>query len=211
MLRRISLLIFIVILVQSCYFLGPSPRKRLRLATQEKPLDVAIVPGLPLYNGQWDTLLKTRILWSVYLYKKGYVKKVLYSGNAVYTKWIEGLSMAEYAQKLGVKKEDIIIDTIAEHSKENLYYGNEIAKRCGLSSVAVASDPVQCAMLYKFARKRLDNKVYFLPVIFDSIRSDFSVNVPIDTNLNRKHNFIPIELRETPAERLKGTRGKKIK
>lgn len=209
--RKISWIIFIAVLMQSCYFLGPSPRKRLRLATKEKPLDVAIVPGLPLYNGQWDTLLKTRILWSVFLYKKGYVKKILYSGNAVYTKWIEGHSMAEYAQKLGVEKNDIIIDTLAEHSTENLFYGCEIAKQYGLKRVALASDPFQCAMLYKFAKKKIDNKVHFLPVIFDSIRNSFGVEVRVDTNLHKKYNFIPIEERESATERLKGTRGKKIR
>jgi uncharacterized SAM-binding protein YcdF (DUF218 family) len=211
MLRKISLFIFIGLVLQACYFLGPSPRKRLRLATKEKPLDVVIVPGLPLYNGQWDTLLKTRILWSVYLYKKGYAKKILYSGNAVYTKWIEGLTMAQYAEKLGVDKADIIIDTMAEHSTENLFYGNELAKKYGCENVALASDPFQCAMLYKFARKKIANKVHFLPVIFDSIRNTFGVEVKIDTNLNKKYNFISIEERESASQRLKGTRGKKIK
>jgi len=209
--RKISALILIALVVQSCYFLGPSPRKRLRSAARMKPIDVAIVPGLPLYNGQWDTLLKTRILWSVFLYKKGYVKKILFSGSAVYTKWKEGHAMAEYAEKLGVQRKDIIVDTMAEHSTENLFYGNELAKKHGCKTVALASDPFQCAMLYKFARRKIDNKVHFLPVIFDSIKNSFSINVPVDTNLYKKPNFIPIEERQTAAERLKGTRGKKIR
>ncbi len=211
MLKRISIFFIGIFLLHSCYLLGPSPRKRLRQCEKMKPLDVAIVPGLPLYGGQWDTLLKTRILWSVYLYKTGVVKNIIYSGNAVYTKWFEGKAMADYAKQLGVKEEHIFVDTIAEHSTENLFYGNELANREGFKTVALASDPFQCGMLYKFSRKRLDKRIYLLPVIFDSIQKSFNVNVVLDTNKNVKPGFIPIEERQTQKERLKGTRGKNIK
>lgn len=209
--RKISIVIFAVFLFQACYLLGPSPRKRLKQCAAIKPLDVAIVPGLPLYNGQWDTLLKTRMLWSVYLYKRGYVKNIIFSGNAVYTKWREGNCMADIAKKLGVKEENIFVDTIAEHSTENLFFGNELAKQHGFRTIALASDPFQCGMLYKFARKRMDTKVHFLPVIFDSIQNNFAVNVILDTTQNIKPNFIPLEERQSKSERLNGTRGKNIK
>jgi uncharacterized SAM-binding protein YcdF (DUF218 family) len=175
------------------------------------PIDVAIVPGLPLFHGQWDTLLKTRMLWSVYLYKKGYVKNIIFSGNAVYTKWREGNCMADIAKKLGVKEEHIFVDTIAEHSTENLFYGNELAKQKGFKTVALATDPFQCGMLHKFARKQMDTKIHFLPVIFDSIQNGFNVNVILDTTLNIKPGFIPLEERQSQKDRLKGTRGKNIK
>jgi uncharacterized SAM-binding protein YcdF (DUF218 family) len=197
--------------LQACYLFGPSPRKRLSQCEKIKPIDVAIVPGLPLFHGQWDTLLKTRMLWSVYLYKKGYVKNIIFSGNAVYTKWKEGCCMADIAKKLGVKEEHIFIDTIAEHSTENLFYGNELAKKNGFKTVALASDPFQCGMLYKFARKKMDANIYFLPVIFDSIQNIFNVNVVLDTMMNVKQGFITLEERHSQIERLKGTRGKNIK
>lgn len=209
--RKISIAILTVFLLQACYLLGPSPRKRLKQCSGIKPLDVAIVPGLPLYHGQWDTLLKTRMLWSVYLYKKGYVKNIIFSGNAVYTKWREGNCMADIAKKLGVEEEHIFVDTIAEHSTENLFYGNELAKRNGFRTVALASDPFQCGMLYKFARKKMDTKIHFLPVIFDSIQNNFGVNVILDTTQNIKPGFIPLADRQSQTQRLKGTRGKNIK
>jgi len=83
--------IVFILMVQSCYFLGPSPKQRLAKALATDTIDVAIVPGLPLYKGKWDTLLKSRLLWSEFLYRKKYVKHLIYSGNAVYTPWIEGL------------------------------------------------------------------------------------------------------------------------
>ncbi len=211
MLRKISIFFIGIFVLHSCYLLGPSPRKRLSQCGKIKPLDVAIVPGLPLYNGQWDTLLKTRILWSVYLYKRGYIKNIIFSGNAVYTKWREGNCMADIAKKLGVSEEHIFVDTIAEHSTENLFYGNELAAKKGFKTIALASDPFQCGMLHKFARKKMKTKIYFLPVIFDSIQKDFNVNVVLDTTLNIKPGFVPLEERQSKKQRLNGTRGKNIK
>ena len=78
----------------SCMFLNSTQRKYYHNASKIKPIDVVIVPGLPLYNGKIDTLLKSRILWSEFLYNKGVVSTILYSGDAVYTPWVEGESMA---------------------------------------------------------------------------------------------------------------------
>src|ERR1043165_1585549 len=121
--KHILYFLFIT-LFSSCIFLGIRQNKHYKSVEGIKPVDVIIVPGLPLYGGQWDTLLKARIIWSDFLYKKGIASKVLYSGNAVYTKWKEGPSMALYAAQLGISNDHILIDTIAEHSTENLYYGN---------------------------------------------------------------------------------------
>lgn len=208
---RFFIITVCVLLFSSCFFLGPSPRKRLQQIEAIKPVDVVIVPGLPLYKGQWDTLLKARILWSQYLYRKGLAKNILYSGNAVYTKWMEGPSMALFAKQLGVKEEHILIDTIAEHSTENLYYGYLQAKQLGYKTIAVATDPFQCAMLHKFAKKNFNETIYLLPIVYDSIRVSMQTELQIDTTLTCKKNFIPLEERQAYKDRLKGTRGKNIK
>jgi hypothetical protein len=197
--------------LSSCFFLGPSPKKRLQKIADIKPVDVVIVPGLPLYHGQWDTLLKTRMLWSEFLIKKGYAKHVLYSGSAVYTPWMEGPSMALIAQQLGIDSAQILVDTIAEHSTENLHYSYLMAKAKGFQTIAVATDPFQCAMLHKFSKKNFEEEIYFLPVIYDSIKARTNVEVRIDTTLTKKKNFRSLEERQGYKDRLKGTRGKEIK
>jgi len=197
--------------LSSCFFLGPSPKKRLQKVGELKPLDVAIVPGLPLYQGQCDTLLKTRMLWSEFLIKKGYAKHVIYSGNAVYTPWMEGPSMALIARQLGIDSSRIFVDTLAEHSTENLHYSYLMAKAKGFQHIAVATDPFQCAMLHKFAKKNFEEEIYFLPVIYDSIKARTGVEVRIDTSLTKKKNFKSLEERQGYKERLKGTRGKQLK
>ncbi|MES2762861.1 MAG: YdcF family protein [Bacteroidota bacterium] len=208
---RILIFVLSLAFFCSCFFLGPSPRKRLQIAESVKPIDIAIVPGLPLYHGKWDTLLKSRMLWSAYLYKKGIVSNVLYSGNAVYTPWIEGPSMALLANQLGVPNEHIVIDTIAEHSTENLFYGYVMAKALGYKNIAIATDPFQCAMLHKYAKKHFKETIYFIPIVYDSIRPQMSIELEIDTTITVKKNFIPIEQRLDYKDRFKGTAGKSIK
>lgn len=205
------LLISILLFFSSCYFLGPSSTKRLKQVSAIKPIDVAIIPGLPLENGSWDTLLKARLLWSEFLLKKGYVKHVLYSGAAVYTPWTEGSSMALYALGLGIDSSQILVDTLAEHSTENLYYGYQMARQKGFKTIAIATDPFQCFMLHKFARKNFEEPIYFLPIIYDSIAVRTSFEYKIDTSLTQKKNFVSIVERENYRSRYKGTRGKKIK
>jgi vancomycin permeability regulator SanA len=208
---RIIFFIFCFISLSSCFFIGSSQNRDYKKAEQMKPIDVIIVPGLPLYNGQWDTLLKARIIWSDYLYKKGIASNVLYSGNAVYTKWREGPSMALFAAQLGIKNENILIDTIAEHSTENLFYGYQLAKEKGFKTIAVATDPFQCSLLNKYAKKHFKETIYFIPIIYDSIRDEMKIQLQIDSTLNIKPNFIPLEERQDYKERLNGTRGKHIK
>jgi hypothetical protein len=208
---RIFFFIIYLSLFSSCFFSGNSQNRELRKAEQRKPIDVIIVPGLPLYKGQWDTLLKARILWSDFLYKKGIVSNIIFSGNAVYTQWREGPSMALYAEQLGIKNENIFIDTIAEHSTENLFYGYKLAKEKGFKSIAVATDPFQCNLLNKYAKKHFNETIYFIPIIYDSIRNEMKIDMKIDTTLNKKPNFIPLEERQDYKERLNGTRGKHIK
>lgn len=208
---KLILFFLCTLLLSSCFFLGPTPRKLLQKAELVKPIDVAIVPGLPLYHGEIDTLLKSRMLWSAYLYKKGIVSNVLFSGDAVYTPWMEGPSMALCAEQIGIEKQHIIIDTIAEHSTENLYYGYALAKKLGYKTIAIATDPFQCALLHKYARKHFNETIYFIPIIYDSIRPLMGIKMEIDTTLTLKKNFISIDQRLDYKNRMQGTRGKNIK
>ncbi|MBI3518291.1 MAG: hypothetical protein HY062_02895 [Bacteroidetes bacterium] len=102
--------------------------------------------------------------------------------------------------------------TIAEHSTENLYYSYHQAKQLGYKTIAIATDPFQCAMLHKYARKNFKETIYFIPIVYDSIRQQMgAVELQIDTTLTVKKNFIPIEERLDYKERFKGTTGKNIK
>jgi vancomycin permeability regulator SanA len=79
-------------------------QKKFNKALYQTPYDAIIVPGVPLENGMWSPTMKARVYWSVYLYKKGIAKNIIYSGSAVYTPYIEAQVMALYAEQLGVPK-----------------------------------------------------------------------------------------------------------
>src|SRR6185436_13962436 len=87
-------------------------KKSLKLA----PYDAVIIPGIPFENNNWNFIMKSRVLWSVYLYKQGYVKNIIYSGSAVYSPYVEAKIMAMYAIEFDVPREHIFVESSAEHS-----------------------------------------------------------------------------------------------
>ena len=117
------------------------------------PYDALIVPGIPFENGNWSFLMKSRVMWSVFLYRQGYAKNLIYSGSAVYSPYVEAKVMAMYAEKMGVPKEHIFVEVNAEHSTENVYYSSLIAKKNGFRKIALATDKFQSRSLAEFLPK----------------------------------------------------------
>ncbi|MBK7762172.1 MAG: YdcF family protein [Bacteroidetes bacterium] len=180
------------------------------LVKRNPKFDAIIVPGVPLNNGTWDSVMKARVLWSVHLFTKGIAKNIIYSGGAVYTPYYEATVMGLYAQKLGVPAKNIYYDTIAKHSTENVYYSYLIALENKFSSIALATDPFQSILLRKFTKKRFASYIQHIPISFDTIRNMKIRDVQIDTQAAACKQFIPIAVRESFIYRLKGTLGRHL-
>lgn len=206
----IILTLSILLSLNSCMLFRPGPNARLKEIAKTEPLDVIIVPGVPIENGKWDPVMKARVMWSAFLVKKGYAKNVIYSGAAVYSPYVEGKAMALYGEALGLDKKNIYIDTIAEHSTENIYYSYKLAKSLGFKKIGLASDPFQCSMLYRFTRQRFKTKIYHVPVVFDTVQKLDHKDPEINVELARKANFVSIVDSQTKRYRWRGTRGKNI-
>ncbi len=174
-----------------------------------KPVDAIIVPGVQ-YNGlKWNTVMKWRVYWSVYLYKRGLTKNIIYSGSAVYSPYNEATIMALYAEKMGVPKEHIFIETKAEHTTENLYYGYELAKEKGFKNIAFATDPFQSNMISPYVQKfNLD--VSLVPIAIPILQKIEMRDFEIESSKAYQLNFISIEIRETPEEREFYSKGGRI-
>ena len=174
-----------------------------------KPVDAIIVPGVQ-YNGlKWNIVMKWRVYWSVYLYKRGLAKNIIYSGSAVYSPYTEATIMAQYAHKMGVPSEHIFLETKAEHTTENLYYGYQLAKGKGFSSIAFATDPFQTNMIAPYIKKfNLDVSLVpiAIPLLYKIEMQDFE----IESSKAYQLNFISIEERETPEEREFYSKGGRI-
>src|SRR5690606_12313850 len=144
--------------------------KQLAAAKKYLPVDVLIVPGIPFQNGKWDRVMKSRVLWSWILYKNGYVKNVIYSGDAVYSPYKEGKIMALYAEKLGIPSRHIFYETQARHSTENVYYSYLMAKEMGFKTIALGTDPYfQSPTLKRFTKRRFTSYIHHIPFVKDSL------------------------------------------
>lgn len=199
----------IIILLSSCLSMGAG-RTYKRYAA-EQPFDAVIVPGVPFENGEWSDIMKIRVHWAVYLYKKGLTKNIVFSGNSVYSPYIEARIMALYAEQLGVPKENIFTEEKAEHSSENLYYSYKVAQKNGLKKVALATDPFQGSFLRGFANKIKMDDIGFLPIIFDTLKTIDMVTPKIDPSWAHVPDFKSITERENAFIRFQGTMGKFIK
>lgn len=169
--------------------------------------DVIIVPGVPLENGTWSRTMKARVYWSKYLYDKGIAKNIMFSGSSVYTPYYEGEVMALYAEAIGIPKEHIFSETLAEHSTENLYYGYYKSKKLGFKKMALATDPFQSKQLKSFAKRKLDKPVAIIPMVFDTLKmlEPMMTDPKIDFQKAYNKDFVDLKKRESGWKRFKGT------
>lgn len=172
--------------------------------------DAIIVPGVPLQQGLWDSVMKARVLWAVHLYHTKVTKNIIFSGGAVYTPYYEAVAMGLYAQKLGVPAKHIYYDTLAEHSTENVYFSYLMARKLGFKKLALATDPFQSMMLKTYTRKRFRSHIQHIPVVFDIIREMNKENMVIDPSQAFRPGFVSITEKESFGKRLMGTMGKQV-
>ena len=208
MTKSLSLL-FLIIIVSSCAFSTKKSRKLYRKAQTKAPYDAIIVPGVPYDGVSWSSTMKNRVLWSYYLYKNGISENIIYSGGAVYTHFFEAKIMAEYGKALGIPSSNILLDTLAEHSSENVYYAYLVAKKKGLKKIALATDAFQAKSL-KGMIKKLELPIDLIPIVQDSISNLVYPKTTINGEFAIKNNFISIKDRESFFVRFKGTMGKQI-
>jgi uncharacterized SAM-binding protein YcdF (DUF218 family) len=179
-------------------------------AVQDGPLDAIIVPGIPCDGGRWGFIMKWRVCWSVFLYKQGIAKNIIYSGGAVYTPYTEAVIMALYAEKMGVPQEHIFTETKAEHTTENLFYSWQLAKEKGFQKIGLATDPFQSMKAEPYIKKfGLD--VSLVPSVISIMENIDVTDYNIDSYKAYRFNFKSIRDRETEEEQDFYSRGGRIK
>lgn len=201
---------FLLVLAGGCRGMFFTSNRYYQKSLKHAPYDAIIVPGVPFENGKWSYTMKGRVLWSVYLYKQGIAKNIIYSGSSVYSPFVEGKIMALYAEQLGVAKENIFVEDRAEHSTENVYYGTVLARKNGFRKIAVATDRFQSRTLASFV-SRLRSGIHLLPLqenLMDSVSHHDPV---VDSMQAYVPAFVSIVERESFFKRFKGTMGKNIK
>jgi uncharacterized SAM-binding protein YcdF (DUF218 family) len=186
--------------------------KRLFNQSAGEQFDLVIVPGGPFKNGKWGRVVKGRVYWSKFLFDKAIAKNIMYSGSSVYSPYTEAVIMSLYAEAIGIPKENIFIETKAEHSTENVYYSYQKAKQSGFKKIALASDPFQTKMLRRFTREKVSSEIRLIPFVVDTLKAiQPQMQDPvIDYEKAFNKDFKSITKREGFWKRLRGTMGKNI-
>lgn len=175
--------------------------------SKKMTFDAGIVPGVPFKDGKWDSVMKGRVIWAVYLYEQGIIRNIIFSGGAVYSPYYEARIMGLYAQQLGIPETHIFYETRAEHSTENVFYSYQIARRQGFKSIALVTDPFQSSMIKGFTRRRFATRVVHIPFMVDTLKSRNQVDVVIDPVPAYAQPFQSILDREGFFRRFRGTLG----
>lgn len=189
----------------------PGMNKTFLEGMEHQPYDVIIVPGVPYDGKSWSDIMKIRVHWSNYLFKKGYTKNIIYSGSAVYTPYVEAKVMALYGQAFGIPTDNIFTEERAEHSTENVYYSYKIAKENGFSNIALATDIFQTNQLRSFIKDHnLDVKL--LPIVFDTLAliDRYEPEINPSSAMVDTATFVSLTERESFFKRFRGTLGRNI-
>jgi uncharacterized SAM-binding protein YcdF (DUF218 family) len=182
-----------------------------RLDRIVEPYDAIIVPGYPFRpNGKMNPMYKVRLYWAYHLYKEGKTKRIIVSGSAVHTPYVEAEVYALYLIELGIDPDHIIIEDRAEHSLENVFYSMEIAREHGFKRVAVVSDKAQTFMI-KYLANKFDHEISadFLPAKWRFIIMNYWNKFDLDIDYEEAYQpgFVHISMKKTETQRKLGTSG----
>lgn len=105
--------------------------------------DAAIVLGAAAWGDTPSPVFEERINHSIWLYKNGYVEKIIFTGGKGENMDTSESSIAKnYAVENSVPIEDILIEEESTITQENIFYASKIAEENNISAVLLVSDPL---------------------------------------------------------------------
>jgi uncharacterized SAM-binding protein YcdF (DUF218 family) len=104
--------------------------------------DAAIVLGAGVFGDSPSPIFKERINHGIWLYKKGYVKKIIFTGGIGEKKQYSEAAVAQkYAIKNGIPESDIFLEDKSRKTRENIIFAARIVRANKWSNVILVSDP----------------------------------------------------------------------
>lgn len=105
--------------------------------------DAAVVLGAAVWTNQVSPVFKERINHAINLYRKGQVRKLIFTGGQGNPgEPTESAAARDYALQSGVPASDILIEEKSHTTYENIFYAKQIADTHGIKKVLVVSDPL---------------------------------------------------------------------
>ncbi|WP_105614330.1 YdcF family protein [Vallitalea okinawensis] len=105
--------------------------------------DAALVLGAAAWGDQPSPVFEERIKHAIWLYKNGYVDKIIFTGGIGEGDKNSEASVAKnYAINHLVPSEDIFIEEQSKITQENIFYAIKIIEDNDISNVVIVSDPL---------------------------------------------------------------------
>lgn len=142
--KRIKKIIYIIILISLCYTIYVS----LNIywygnVDQKSKAEAALVLGAAAWDNKPSPVFEERIKHGIWLYKNGYVDKLIFTGGKSENNHYSEASIAkEYAINNEVSSEDIFIEEESKITEENILYAKQIIEENNISTVIIVSDPL---------------------------------------------------------------------
>ncbi|CAG0959634.1 hypothetical protein ANRL2_00743 [Anaerolineae bacterium] len=117
------------------------------------PADAAIVLGAAVYGERPSPVFRERINHAIDLYQDGSVKFLIFTGGVGNRDEIaEAEAARNYALRMGVPDDAILIETISTTTAENLKQAKRLVDEHQLGRVLVVSDPLHMKRAVSLAR-----------------------------------------------------------
>lgn len=151
----------ILILLSICYLsIAVLVKKTGEVNTPEQAELVLVLGARAYVNNELNPCLVSRVKKAVNLYKKNYASKLLMSGGVDKEDKInEAKTMRDLAIKLGVPKQDILIESQSTSTYENLLYSKRILKKHNINNIIIVTEPFHSLRASLVAKKQGINAI----------------------------------------------------
>lgn len=115
--------------------------------------DCAIILGAGVSEEAPSPVFASRIDHGIWLYKNGYVKKLIMTGGVGKGGSISDAEIGrKYAVSKGVPEEDILFETKSVVTQENIKYAAQIMEEEGMKKALIVSDPLHMKRAMRMAK-----------------------------------------------------------
>ena len=110
---------------------------------ERQEADVAIVLGASVRGKEVSPVFRERINHGIFLYKEGYVKKIILTGGQTKGNELSEARIAmQYALTQGVPESDLILEETSKVTLDNLKNAAQLMDEWGFETALLVSDPL---------------------------------------------------------------------
>jgi uncharacterized SAM-binding protein YcdF (DUF218 family) len=124
-----------------------------RNTTSDGPADAAVVLGAAVWTKEVSPVFRERINHAIDLYRKGRVRKLIFTGDQGNSgEPTEASAARDYALQSGLPASDILIEDKSHTTYENILNAKQLADTHGIREVLIVSDPLHMKRAMTMAR-----------------------------------------------------------